>query len=262
MKVALGIPHAKHIEGRPQSLARLYEMLGDSHGITCRVFSERESNRAWARRMWEWFASTGVEWCLQLQDDVIVGPRFWEALTAMLMGFQHDCIGLEAAHPAGKLLAAQGHRWYRTRAWVVGVGWVLRRTVVEELLQWDGPADLNEDDYIGAFLNHTGRDAYHPIPTIIDHDTSVPSAYDNDKHALRRPTVLWHEYPENVLVDPDFWRMDQEVPMLVSPYLDTCWFCLQPCMATRVQVQSKHTAAVVCGYCLAAVVNAHMGAGR
>jgi hypothetical protein len=273
VRIALGIPHAKHIEGRPESLRRLIDAIVPSYpdelnGITldfC-LFSERESNRSWARKLWEWGASTDDDWLLQLQDDVIVPPFFWPALRAMLTNFPHDCIGLEAAHPAGPLLAAQGHRWYKTRAWVVGVGWVLRRTVVEELLKWDGPPELNEDDYIGAFLKMTGRDAYHPIPTIIQHDTTVPSAYMNDGHALRKATVTWENYPEASMVDPDFWRInagslaiDQEIPMLVSPYLDVCWFCLTPHMVNRVAVRSTHTGALVCGFCIANVVNMHMG---
>jgi hypothetical protein len=265
VRIALGIPHAKHIEGRPESYKRLIYDLGlerntsGGGGITVRTFSERESNRAWARRMWEWFVTEDAEWCLQIQDDVLVAPRFWRCLSAMLTNFPHDCIGLEAAHPAGPLLAAQGHRWYKTRAWVVGVGWVIRRSVVEELLRWDGPAELNEDDYIGAFLNKTGRDAYHPIPTIIQHDTTVPSAYMNDSHALRKATVTWENYPEASMVDPDFWRIENETPMLVSPYLDTCWFCLTPHMVNRVAVRSTHTGALVCGFCIANVVNMHMG---
>ena len=278
MKLALGIPHAPWIEGRLESFARLAELLDlftlPHDRFEWTQFSDKESNRSWARKLWMWAASTDAEWILQLQDDVIVPPFFWPALRAMLANFPHDCIGLEAAHPAGPLLAQQGHRWYRTRAWVVGVGWVLRRTVVEELLKWDGPAELNEDDYLGAFLNHTGRDAYHPIPTIIDHDTSVPSAYMNDGHQLRRPSVLWHNYPEAALTSPDFWKVPYrptsgppgdghigitvayDVPMLMSPYIDVCWFCLGPKFPQRAVVQSQHTAAMICGPCIGRVTTA------
>ena len=85
-----------------------------------------------------------------------------------------------------------GRRWYRTRAWLVGVGYVFPCNPklpngLPSFLTWcdanpDMVAKSNEDSLVSHWAYDHGFDIWHPVPTIIDHDLGVPSTYANDGH--------------------------------------------------------------------------------
>jgi hypothetical protein len=113
---------------------------------------------------------------------------------------------------------------------MVGVGWIMPRDVVRELLEHraslstDSVRRTNEDDLIAAFCMATDRQILHPIPTIIDHDTEIESTYGNGNHAFRRPTVTWRDYGAE-LIREEFWRVPNEIPPVTNPHMQRCWFC-------------------------------------
>jgi hypothetical protein len=143
-----------------------------------------------------------------------------------------DVIGLQGAHPKFPALAAKGVRWAKSQ-WLVGVGYVIPVDVVRALLMYrDGLGaavvqNTNEDDLISRFCVATQRHVWHPIPTIIDHDTHVRSTYANDSHEHRRATVTWRTYPAEELERDDFWRVSGTVPVVSDPHQSSCWACEQ-----------------------------------
>lgn len=223
---SLAVPHTPWVPARVESVKRLAPVLDERH----RIFTERAPNWQWSRTVWRWMADQAADYAVQLQDDVIPAPHFWSTLEAMCAATNAPAIGLHAGHPAGPSLAAQGARWYRTRSWVVGVGYVLRGDIACALADYrdaheDEAKQHNEDDFIGRFLAARGIDVWHPIPSIIDHDVSVPSTYGNDAHTLRRPSVLWHEYDAKAMQRRDFWRVDVPPVLLSNPYALACGHC-------------------------------------
>lgn len=228
-----------------------------------KLFSDKEANWLWSRKLWEW----GLEACLekdlshlvQIQDDVTVaGLAFWPALTAMVKTCPDQVIGLQGAHPAFRELSRDGHRWAKSSpAWLVGVAYVIPRAILKELVEWrakipqDFAAAMNEDDLLGHWLTITGRCAMHPIPTIVDHDTAVASTYGNENHLHRRPTVTWKDFGAKEIEDVAFWRVPAEVPLVSNPHLDGCWGCHK-----EPQVAAFSTGMRIGRRCLAGVVSA------
>jgi len=247
--IALGLPHTPWIPERVESFDRLRQGLAaNSYDRICanmrtREFTDRESNRIWPTKLWTWACSTGATHLLQLQDDVIPGPNFWPALHAMLEAIPDQIIGLEAAHPLGPEMLRTGRRWYRTRAWLIGVqyAWPLDPALPHGLpafLKWcaanpERVASTNEDSLISQWAYEHGFDIWHPVPAIADHDLGVPSTYGNDTHhefsMFRRPTVTWRDVPSiTALEDPTYWRCTAEsAPLLPGPGTQRCWYCLE-----------------------------------
>lgn len=223
---ALAIPHCKWIPARVESFHRLTDVVGPAQ-----VFDEQEPNWAWSAKLWEWGAKQDVTHVVQLQDDVIAAPNFWAVLRAMVTVVPDQIIGLQGAHPAFRQLARlEGKRWARSLAWMVGVGWVMPVGLLRPLLNYRSTLSdhvvmaTNEDDMIGQYAVSSGQWIWHPIPTIVDHDTAVESTYANDHHMYRRATVTWREYNAAELERPEFW--DPKDPAWVqSPHQETCWFC-------------------------------------
>ena len=234
---ALGIPHTPWNVERVASLSRLVDALSPSPPalVDRRVFGEREPNWAWSERMWRWALESRATHLLQIQDDVIVGPEFWDHLTAMVRAVPDEIIGLES-------VLAMGSPWYTTTDCLVGVGYVMptrcaRRSAdhasLEELLEFrgelrgaephEGFKRINEDQLIGLYSFVRGTRIWHPCPTIIDHDTDLKSTYGNDAHTHRRParsTVRGDAAPES-------WSVPGEVAHAGMFYRATPALCRQ-----------------------------------
>lgn len=255
---SLAISHTPWIDVRRHSLLRLRAQLygpGDApETLVYRVFDERAPNDVWSLQMWEWAAAQDVDWCLFLQDDAIVSPHFWEDLQRVCARAEDavcEIIGLQAPHPAAKLLADEGvHAGFTTCDGVVGVGYAIRRRTLGDFLFWRArqldklypqgcggdPSErcaVTEDTLLGLFAAATHLDVYHPIPTIVDHDTSIPSEYGNDTDKHRRSTVRWdtpclrNRHPElaAMLADetsiPHLGRFYAATPALLEAYTHT-----------------------------------------
>jgi hypothetical protein len=226
---ALGVPHTPWVAERVESLRRLQRELD---GSVCGVieaalkFEDREPNHVWSAKMWRWAFESTATHLVSLQDDARIAPNFWRALSGMVDANPHEIIGLQAPHPSIPFLAAQGQRWCHTRAWVVGVGYVIPKPVLRELLAWRNrqPAwrivGTNEDTLINDFCLETRRRVFHPIPTIVDHDTTLASTYDNDRDTHRHSLVRWvdgskYGFGLEELERVSFWSTgaSTEVPM-------------------------------------------------
>jgi hypothetical protein len=230
--IALAIPHTPWVPERVESFRRLRESLAESGAADHeKVLDERASNKVWPSQMWNWMLSTGADVCLTLQDDALVAPCFWPALRAMLTHLpERAVLGLSAVHPKGPAHARNGSRWYCTQSLLVGWAYALRRFDLAEFVDWTraNPERVrrhNEDDLLNHWVTETGRLTYHPVPTIVDHDTSIASTYKNDAHIHRRATVTWRDYGAGSLTDPDFWLPSGDAPRARNPSEQVCAFC-------------------------------------
>lgn len=274
--IALAVPHTPWQPARVESTARLrkaldvcddrgFELALAIEGTIYREFTDRAPNHVWALGMWKWLLETGADWCLQLQDDVQVAPNFWPALRAMLEALpsEADVIGLTSTHPVAQEIARRNHRWYRTPNNLVGWAYCLRREALAAFLsdRTHAPESfrtMNEDEQIGRWAELTKRTIWHPVPTLCDHDTSIPSSYSNDQHSLRRAQVTWRGYAAADLESVEFWRPGSVVEVFQSPPQRACWFCAE----RPVLSQSAKTGAAICGVCVGAIIGAFLGGQR
>jgi FkbM family methyltransferase len=64
----------------------------------------------------------------------------------------------------------------------------------------------HEDSWATKLFHENAYQVWHPIPSILDHDTSIPSAYAHENHKTRRAPVTWWAYDSEQLTSPSFWR--------------------------------------------------------
>ena len=193
--MALAIPHTPWVPEREASMSRLREQLRPCQSVfRYREFAHKAPNRVWSKELWDWAAASGASHLLQLQDDVQVCDYFWPHLANMLMCSQTKVIGLESVHHKAGVVLAGGSNWYTTADGLIGVGYILPITVLKAFLAWrdtqlvDGWV-CDEDTLIGVYCLVSGTRIWHPVPTLIDHDTSLASTYGNDLHTNRRPLL-------------------------------------------------------------------------
>lgn len=213
--------------------------------------------------LWTWAArqaDIGCTHLLQLQDDIVPGPRFWERLSAMVEANPDAIIGLQSQHPIGRSLANMGRRWYKTQAWLVGPQYVMPLTGpnrIGEMLNWldEHPEvvanSIGEDVTISTWVKNTRRYVWHPIPAIADVDMTIPSTYEgNDLHDHRRPTVTWHGYNEAQLESIEYWTPPIQVETVPGPSTGECTFC----GVAQGFVRST-TGATMCKQCVANILS-------
>jgi hypothetical protein len=264
--IALCIPHLPGIPKRDESFSRLRRALSEGTAVdrhvTYRILTEKEPNHVWAAKMRRFFIESGAEFCLTLQDDVLVSPRFWAELRAMLTHLPQGeaALGLSSVHPMQTEVYRQGLRWYATRAWLVGWAWGMWR---EDVIAYDAwctdnavrVARTNEDSMLNEWLIETGRTAWHPVPAICDHDTSIESTYANDAHVHRRPLITWRDVDAD-LTRPEYWLASgKDPPLLAMPLPHVCWACRKEAGNFRWE-----TGVRMCGRCITnAVASKVMG---
>lgn len=221
--VSLGIIHAAHAPERAAMLERLaVDLTPLPRWLAAqRVHGERESPRDWARRAWRWAVSTDATFHVIINDDVRLAPMFWPALAAMLAAMPDDAVlGLGTVSPGQRDACKRGERWLRDGHGVVGWAYGMFTWQLELLLEREaalpaahrspghdeckpGCEYWHEDSWMNATLAELQLAVWHPIPSIVDHDTSIPSLYGNDHHKHRTAPVTWREYD---LTSPEFWK--------------------------------------------------------
>lgn len=224
MSLSAAIVHLPSAHRRP-FLERVVKELARFDGESMPIHVEtRAGSHSACDEACRWSLRQDVTHCLFLDDDAILAPRFCEILRAMTAGNPDNVISLHSVHPRGPEMAAKGHRWYSTHAWLVGVGYVFPRALLEKFVDWrDGQPwgfirKFGHDALINEWHGHTRRNVYHPVPTILQHDLSVPStmgAEPDEPHRLS--TVTWENYEIEQLIAPEFWRLGL-VPHLLMPH--------------------------------------------
>jgi hypothetical protein len=223
---SLGVIHAPHAPDREEMLDRLLHRL---HPLPKRVLplcvhQELEPPRMWARRAWQWALSTSADFHVVINDDVNAPPIFWPALSAMLEHLPpRTVLGLATVSPAQTEWHARGERWLTDGHGVVGWAYGMWREDMQLLVDEEAklPPDhrspghdeckpdcphWHEDSWMTETLSKHGRSVWHPIPSIVQHDTTLASMYGNDHHKTRRAPVTWEQFTDEQVCSPDFWR--------------------------------------------------------
>lgn len=133
-----------------------------------------------------------------LPDDAILVPFFVEVLTKCIEAHPEAILCFQSNHEAAKLAVEQGFRWYTTPDGCTLFGGTMPRAWLAEHLEWRKTVMRSDllvqgDEGVNAWAIHTGRPIYKSLPSLVDHDTDIPSADGNDHHAMlspRRP-VVW-----------------------------------------------------------------------
>jgi hypothetical protein len=253
--IALGIPYTPWEPQREANMVKLREILNtEGKADFYREFTERAANSVWSEQLWNWQFETGADWGVEIQDDVQIPKFFWPALRAMLSAVPADAkvIGLTSVHPLGREIARRGHRWYRTPGNIVGWAWAIRREALGDFLEFRAQADdefrgKNEDDQLGTWCARQGFGVWHPVPTIVDQNTAIPSNTTwGDGQSLRRSSVNWRAYSEGEMTDPSWWLPSGVPSLLPMPEQKHCWMCLQ----AAAHVTSQTTGCGLCGLCI------------
>lgn len=238
MKIATSVVHAPWIPERAETIKRLRESLGvDAPGSseiedsTTPVGPYHEEtirgpSWIWQEDQFRWFATTDADVFFVTQDDQRTpGTKlFWETMIAMLDGSGAKVICFHAGLPAARTLFAAGEVAYTTVDGLVGQGFAMRRDVALDFQSFRanelvaGAYDCSalnsftrsEDNLIALFCMTRGIKIWHPIPTIIDHDLSLPSTNEGyDAHLYRSSQVTWEDARRTdhkiVWNSPDHW---------------------------------------------------------
>jgi hypothetical protein len=188
----------------------------------------------WAETQWKWGVSTDADSVVFLQDDIEIPDNFMVLLRAVIEAQPDEMIGLEAVHQAGRALKDERGAWYTTADGVIGVGYVFPKDALRAFLKWrseelveGGKEAITEDTLVGCWTLATNRKVWHPVPTVIDHDTTMPSSYGNDAHPMRRPSVTWKDYDMSLVTGPGWWAPGAKVHHLGRLYEATPNLCAQ-----------------------------------
>ena len=245
--IALSITHAPWIPARIAPMSRIVAALAwegpeaaDAGFKYVHTESTPGPNWKWGEAQWSWALSTGAGGAIFLQDDTLVPgvprehvetppPRgtFWRYFRAMMLAIGDDTlIGFHTRHPEAQTLALLGRHWISTTE-LVGTGYYFPRALLLEFMAWrekmglERVRKIDEDTSIGAWARETKRRIWHPIPTIIDHDTDLASTAGNDRMDERRPAVFWDDegWSDEQLASPGFWRAGiKDAPHYITHY--------------------------------------------
>lgn len=191
MGYVIGISHKASDPRRVESLARLRNSV--DWQFPDFVEDTPGHHSVWAPRMWQRALNTSIEHCVFLQDDVILHH----------INFRPYCLDeIVCLHtPHTKFIDAWhlGYDWATSVDGLVGNGYIFPRHVLEEFLTFRSEVmypevleELNEDAQINLFAMATDRRISHPLPSPIDHDTSIPSTWGADNHPNRKPCAPWN----------------------------------------------------------------------
>lgn len=250
MRISLAISHTPWIPERVEVMGNLCLELGIAYGphshidnnsfAVVQVFDEKAPNHVWSEKMWEWAAGEDVDWCLFLQDDTVLRTSaekegaFYDLLVCRLEEAEEKAayiVGLHVAHPAARALEDDRKLSFATSDGVVGVGYAVRRQTLAEFLQWrcldleDGAIEkTTEDGLLALYALAHDLAVYHPLPALIDHNTSLASTYGNDDHSNRQTTsrldpALWYVRAHEAPRTPHLGRFYEASPKMLAEVL-------------------------------------------
>lgn len=224
MKLGVYIAHAGWMPGRRETLDRLLKDLPDAIVVESKG---PEHASTWASRLYDRALTDAPDHACFLNDDVFVCPRFVEVLNTMHLARPDDVLALHTTSPMAQMLLAARQRWFRA-FWLTGPAYSFPLDRLKSLVAYRARIprwfieSRNEDNVAMQWMWHEQKPAWHPIPAIVKHDTTVPSSLGYDKHPLRAPTFTWEHTP--IEITPSFWFPNGtpilfECPWLPSPSL-------------------------------------------
>lgn len=171
-----------------------------------------------------------------LPDDAILVPHFVEVITKCIEARPEAIICCQSNHTGARVAYDAGYHWYATPDGCTLFGGVLPIAWVREHLSWRKRALkpnvlVQGDEGVNLWAMATNRLIYKPLPSLVDHDTTLKSLDGNDEGPNAqspRRSVVWE--PEADLRNVDWsgkalnlgrtyegnhWRLvlDLETPM-------------------------------------------------
>lgn len=146
-----------------------------------------------------------------LPDDAILCPHFVKTLLACIKGKPEAILCFQSNHLNSPKVKAP---WYTTVDGFTAFGGTMPKAWAAEHLAWRETAIeegllVQGDEGVNLWAMATGRLIYKSVPSLVDHDTSMPSKDGNDHHETmspRRSLVFW---PGVALQDVD-WSAEPE----------------------------------------------------
>lgn len=180
-------------DARRNACNRLHEAIGSR---TCFVESgpgpEHEFNgRRWQRALDE-ARKEGHTHCVFLDDDVLTCPDFVANLTKIIAAQPDKVIGLHHALSTSRDVGS----WLTTVDGTLGPANVIPTYILEKFPEWRSTALLpgaleaiDSDVLLGLFCLKHDIKVYHPMPTIVDHDLTIPTCFPGNEATRGRSTV-------------------------------------------------------------------------
>ncbi len=152
----------------------------------------------WSER--QWLAATTLPrfsqctHALLLNDDLQLCPRFLDVLARVIEARPTHVVNLYNAHRVAGEAVKAGLAWLTSVDGLIGNAYVLPIQALRAFLDWRSSAlmpdtveTLSEDQILNLWCMSHDVLIWHTVPSLVDHDTSVPSCYGNTQ--IRRPTV-------------------------------------------------------------------------
>ena len=274
-KIAIAIPHAPWLPERAENMARiraaLHEQRKDVPGVQVQEFTEKAPWPERLLRRCHWALETGAERMVQLEDDVLLAPRFLRSLSAMHAAWPGDVLCLATTHPMAPLVQQQGRRSYRApalRGWGLDLpmSWVGRLVdYAEENGRLEAFAKKHgksacEDDFIIQFLILNDVFPRHPVPTIVDHRYLPSTNAGFDDHTGTSASVTWRGFAEADLVEPEWWKtastqLTPDHTQTIRVLRGRCVWCA----SESGEISSAKTGAGLCNACLRRLMGCALG---
>ena len=192
MKLVIGLCIAAFDPERLAAGNKLVEELRpqcDRLGVN--LFVQREMERRGSLAPWlEMFDTASVlpaTHYTYLPDDAILVPHFVETLLNAIAAKPEHILCFQSNHNRSREAAAQGAHWYSTVdgftmfGGTMPMSWWLehrewRRNIKPDIL-------VQNDEGVNLWAMATNRLIHKSLPSLVDHDTGMPSQDGNDHHA-------------------------------------------------------------------------------
>ncbi len=182
----IGIPHAAHAPERRPGLERILAQLKAEGAPEPYVTTAWRRPQDFGPDLWQTGIASGAEHCVYLSDDALLCEDFVQVVKNVVSVKPTEIIAIFSNHAGASWAKNAGYRWYTTPDGLAGVGSILPRELLVELMAWREEAlsreakdRIPDDTQIDIFAMATGRLIHTPLPSLVDHDDSLPSLLGN-----------------------------------------------------------------------------------
>lgn len=180
---------------RSAAATRLYGMIASMPFMHVALVYD-DKNDEWSNGKRAMLAHGKSEWHVVIQDDAIVGDMFYANLVTALQNapaaslvslytgtVRPEQVRVEAALSRARI---QGASWLKSNSLYWGVGVAIPTTYIEPLIHAVDKSILPYDRRLGSYFALLRLATYYTVPSLVDHDDSLPSLLSNDANGERR----------------------------------------------------------------------------
>jgi len=186
----ISIAVMSHLKRREQAHALVDMLLDMPFSSVIAIYDTDDDEWATGRRALKEFSGLST-WHVVIQDDAIIHPHFYNNLVRALIAVPRmSLISLytgtvrpEQKRIQGALASAQrqGASWMSSNSLYWGVGIAIPTDDIHPMLAAVRHSILPYDRRIGSYFEQNGRPIYYTVPSIVDHDYTLPSLLNNDR---------------------------------------------------------------------------------